>query len=884
MKQSIYALVLLLALVSCTSIDKDFNGLRGADGSRIHRFYATMEQRDSETKVYADKNMKVLWNAGDYITVFNKATYNSQFMFTGNEGANAGNFDEVMQGSSHSGNSLDNIYAVYPYSSENKINNAGNTITLTLPAEQQYKEHSFGIGANTMVAVTDNTFLPFKNLGGYLQLRLYGDTVSVSSIIIQGNSGEKIAGKANVTVGLGQMPTITMDDTAISTITLVCDPPVLLGMTAEEYTDFWFVIPPTTFSSGFTVTVIDDQGGIFEKTTTNSLTVARSTVEWMSELEVTPGIANVNPAYHVADAVDLGLSVRWASWNVGAIKPNDVGGRYAWGEIETKTNYSWDNYKWSSGTSTLLTKYCTSPISGTVDGKVILDAEDDAAQVYWGNGWRMPTRTELTELVNKCTWSNETLDGVSGYRVTGPNGNSIFFPFNGQFYETDLSWNMSVSLWSSVTSGDVNAYLLMSTSGSCDTELDLRHIGLGIRPVCENNTNTVTTDFVLFEDANFKAYCVGRYDTDGDGEISMEEAEYITAITINSKDVASLKGIEHFKNLDTLECSLIWNSYSMDSDGIRHFYYDKNEEVFSKLTSIDVSHNTKLKYLDCNSNQLNTLDVSNNKELKSLRCDFNQLTTLDVSNNTALRQLYCESNKLTALNVSNNTALTSLECNDNQLTTLDVSNNTSLHNLYCSGNRLTALDVSHNISLTALQCDDNQLTALDVSLNIPLRNLYCQKNQLTALDVSNNTALRQFYCHSNQLTSLDVSNNTALTELRCNDNQLDTLDVSNNTALTRLYCDYNQLTTLDVSNNTALKYLNCSYNQLISLDISNNTLLTDLQCRNNQLTTLDVSNNTKLTRLLCNNNPNLTEIWLKTGQTIKNFTYDTDIATIRYKD
>ena len=414
MRKAFFAAAILLILGSCTSIDKDLNGIFNNRDGRMHRFYATTEQNTQETKVYADENFKVLWNAGDLITIFNQLTYNSKFVFKGEDGDNAGDFEDVTPSGMHSGNTLDNIYAVYPYASGNKINNAGNTITLTLPAEQQYKAHSFGIGANTMVAVTDNSYLAFKNLGGYLQLRLYGDSIYVSSIKIQGNNGEKIAGKANVAVGLGVMPTVAMDGTATDAITLVCEPPVLLGTTAEKYTDFWFVIPPTTFSNGFTITVTDNHGGTYEKSTTKSLTIARSTMEWMSALEVAPETANVNvnPAEHVADVVDLGLSVKWASWNVGATKIGDYGQLYGMGDpsgLLTSTN-SADYY------------YGTSSICGT---------EYDLAHVMWGGNWRLPTTEELNELYNLCSWSETVVDGVNGALVTGPNGTTLFLPYAG---------------------------------------------------------------------------------------------------------------------------------------------------------------------------------------------------------------------------------------------------------------------------------------------------------------------------------------------------------------------------------------------------------------------------------------------------------------------
>ena len=297
MKRIEYVLIVsvLSVLSACTSVDSDLGGSLSIKVNRIHRFQATTEQSDPETKVFADGKMRVLWNSGDMISIFNQSTYNSQYAFSGEDGDNSGNFDEIPSGGFHSGNQLSNIYAVYPYSNSNKIDNDGEIITLTLPAVQQYKEHSFGNGANAMVAVTDNSFLAFKNLGGYLQLRLYGDNIKVSSITIRGNNSEKIAGKANVSIVSREAPVVTMDNTATDAITLICDPPVKIGSSAQQYTDFWFVIRPVTLRDGFTVTVTDDLGGVFQKTTTKSMTISRSTIEWMSALQVIPdyGTSNV---------------------------------------------------------------------------------------------------------------------------------------------------------------------------------------------------------------------------------------------------------------------------------------------------------------------------------------------------------------------------------------------------------------------------------------------------------------------------------------------------------------------------------------------------------------------------------------------------------------
>ena len=354
--------------------------------------------------------------------------------------------------------------------------------------------------------------------------------------------------------------------------------------------------------------------------------------------------------------------------------------------------------------------------------------------------------------------------------------------------------------------------------------------------VDEGATYTQKYDNVPIPDANFKAYLVSHFDTDGDGEISLEEAEAITKIESYTNDITSVQGIEYMPSLRSLS---VRGSSSMYS---------------GQLTSLDVSNNMALTELNCSYNQLTSLDVSNNTALTHLNCSYNQLTSLEVSNNTALTYLDCIYNQLTSLDVSNNTALTFLDCCNNQLTSLDVSNNTALMSLRCCINQLTSLQVSNNTALTYLDCSRNQLTSLDVSNNTALTYLACSYNQLSSLDVSNNTALTGLDCYNNQLTSLDMSNNTALTSLSCPDNQLTSLTVPNNTALKELNCINNQLTSLDVSDNAALTRLRCYNNQLISLDVSNNPALESLACYNNQLTFLNVSNDTALTQFDCSDN------------------------------
>ena len=126
--------------------------------------------------------------------------------------------------------------------------------------------------------------------------------------------------------------------------------------------------------------------------------------------------------------VDLGLpsGLKWATCNVGAEKPEDFGDYFAWGETTPKKQYDWRTYKYCKGTDRTLTKYSDCN-NGFID-KTVLDSESDAATVNWGGLWRMPTDVELTELREQCTWTWTIQNGVNGYNVTGPNGNSIFLP------------------------------------------------------------------------------------------------------------------------------------------------------------------------------------------------------------------------------------------------------------------------------------------------------------------------------------------------------------------------------------------------------------------------------------------------------------------------
>ena len=196
-------------------------------------------------------------------------------------------------------------------------------------------------------------------------------------------------------------------------------------------------------------------------------------------------IVNPDISENGHEYVDLGLSVKWATCNVGATKPEEYGDYFAWGEVEPKEVYDWSTYKWGNSNETQ-TKYCTDSNYGTVDNKTVLESADDAATANWGGAWRMPTYEELDELLTKCTWIVATMNGVDGCKVIGPNGNSIFLPSAG-YRQGGSSGGREGTYWSSSLYAASNyANEINSRSdGTAFWNFGPRCYGNSIRPVCE---------------------------------------------------------------------------------------------------------------------------------------------------------------------------------------------------------------------------------------------------------------------------------------------------------------------------------------------------------------------------------------------------------------
>lgn len=466
-----------LIIISCVKEKREIIPVFSDDSA----FYATIEvPGEPDTRAYADDQLHVLWDAGDHVSIFNKYTYNREYAFQGETGENSGTFGKVPNEDFVTGNDLDLIYAVYPYRASTRITDDGE-ITITLPSVQPYRENSFGREANTMVSVTEDNELFFRNLCGYFAVRLYGDNVSVSSISLEGNNGEYLAGKATIVAQLATAPVFQFDpDYSSRELVLTSSFPVEIGTTAETATTFWFVIPPARYENGITLTVRDGKGGVFVRHTTGSLVIRRNMLKKAAPLEVD----KILP-----EAIDLGLSVKWAPYNLGASKPEEYGDYYAWGETSLKEYNDWDTYQWCNGTHNKLLKYNVDASVGNdgfTDDKTVLDTEDDAASVKLGHGWRIPTMAEQDELRTQCTWTWTEQDGVNGCKVTGPNGNTIFIPAAGSWVQSAVSGlGTDAVYWSSSLCMEYpyRAKMIHFKDGVLEIGNGDRRFGHSIRPV-----------------------------------------------------------------------------------------------------------------------------------------------------------------------------------------------------------------------------------------------------------------------------------------------------------------------------------------------------------------------------------------------------------------
>ncbi len=322
----------ILAMGGCSQFE-EFDAAPSRTVDAPATIEASFETPQSESRTYIDTDYTLHWTANDQISYFPGVAHNVQYRFKGNTGDTGGAFEKLVL-DPVTGIDLERNYAVYPFCETNSIDGNG-TLSVTLPTTQIYAEHSFGMGANLMVAATkdrEDAVLRFKNACGYLKLQLYGNNAKVKSITFKGNRDEKIAGAATITALYNQDPKISVSSQGESTLTLDCSAEGGISLSDDQAnpTAFWFVIPEQEFSEGFTITVTGTEGGTFTQSTSKPISIERNMIQPMAAFKATlsgEGIDIVNNKVRFylsekANATRTASSLAKRSWSSSTVKVN----------------------------------------------------------------------------------------------------------------------------------------------------------------------------------------------------------------------------------------------------------------------------------------------------------------------------------------------------------------------------------------------------------------------------------------------------------------------------------------------------------------------------------------------------------------------------------
>ena len=273
--------------------------------------------------------------------------------------------------------------------------------------------------------------------------------------------------------------------------------------------------------------------------------------------------------------------------------------------------------------------------------------------------------------------------------------------------------------------------------------------------------DSVTVDAAHFPDSVFRNYVSETFDQNGDGKLDNDELMEARNIWCDKLGIYTLDGIEYLPELRGIYASF---------------------------------------------NHLSELDISKNQLITGIWVSNNDFTSLDFSQNPGLEWLYCfDCPKLTSLNVSGNPLMSYLEVNTCPLGSIDVSNNPLLEQLTCATCGLTELDLSNNSKLTHLDCQQNDIASLDLSHCPKMRRLDIWDNdKLNNVDISVCPELQYYCCASNNVTSLDLSHNPELGKLNCGWNNITSLDLSHNPELQFLMAFTNSMSSLNIADNPLL--------------------------------------------------------------------------------
>lgn len=426
--------------------------------------------------------------------------------------------------------------------------------------------------------------------------------------------------------------------------------------------------------------------------------------------------------------------------------------------------------------------------------------------------------------------------------------------------------------------------------------------------VTQISSTDPNSEYVYIKDEKFRAHMLNNFDEDGDGQISKSEAEAVTEIICNDKEIESMEGIKAFTSLRYLDCSYNRISGILDLSGLENLeeaYVDHNiytslnlagcsklkvveandnierDENYNSnflMTDIDLRGCGELLYLELTDNAITSINLQDCKKLQVLRMTWNNLTSIDVTANTELTHLYVRKNLELAgvIDLSNNTKLQEVWCAESKVEGLNLSGQyPDLTKIVSYYSEISALDLSTCPNLTTLEAHGMKLAELDLTKCTKLDYLWLKFNNLTELDLTNCPDIREVQIGSNQITSLDMSkcprikllevannalasiNLTGCAEIESLDlsyNNLTEVDLKDCAMLFQVSVSGNKLTTFDVAGKAALAVLDCSFNQLATLNVDGCDDLRWVYADNNKLTHLDLRKNFAIEELALTNN------------------------------
>ena len=485
-------LIAALAVTACTVKPETSIDIPGQITITAHN-----ETADGTRTTVVSGGTQVYWEAAEEINVFCNGS-GACFVSQNTEPAATAQFVGTLATLAGRG-AEERIWGLYPY---DPYASAYDDVLYTeLPSSQVGRAGSFAKDTHLSLACSLDLNLTFFSVSGGVRFSLTQE--GIESVTFEGLGNEVLAGDLSLAFGWDG-PYVTSVKAGATTLTLT--PP---GSTFE--TGVWYYIEsiPVTLASGFKMTFHKGEQTA-SISTTSSVTIARGTYGSIANADSGLVFTNENEPETLGpgDAVDLGLTVKWAACNVGATKPSEYGDSFAWGDITPyyepgysqsdspvwklgkDAGYSWTSYKWCNGEWKTLTKYNNSKSYGpVVDYKSKLEEADDAAaQAGWTGTWRTPTADEWSELIDNCTWVWTTLNGTRGYKVTGSNSNSIFLPAAGYWPETYFGEKDITGLyWGSNYNSGMPFYgaYISFAAGNKEVTYTARNFGFSVRPVTE---------------------------------------------------------------------------------------------------------------------------------------------------------------------------------------------------------------------------------------------------------------------------------------------------------------------------------------------------------------------------------------------------------------